>query len=311
MPHSLQAAVAVVLERHGGSQRKASAALRATYRQGGSSREIDLAAYLVSRLPATYAAVAKVLAEVARLRPDLSPASILDVGSGPGTASWAAVAQWPDLTEVTFIDNDRDFLALAGRLATAASHAGLRNATCVHASLADSPFAPRADLVIASYVLAELGLFELARAVATLWRAGKTVVLIEPGTPNGFARLRVARETLLAAGAKLVGPCPHEGACPIAAPDWCHFSVRLPRSRAHMHAKTATVPFEDEKFCWLAVTRTPAALPAARIIAPPRQSKVEIALPLCTPSGLETRHIPRRNKIAYAAARKLDWGDAL
>ena len=43
------------------------------------------------------------------------------------------------------------------------------------------------------------------------------------------------------------------------APDWCHFTQRLPRSRAHKQIKGAELPFEDEKFSYVALTRAPAA----------------------------------------------------
>ena len=41
----------------------------------------------------------------------------------------------------------------------------------------------------------------------------------------------------------------------LLAPDWCHFTQRLPRSRAHKQIKEADVPFEDEKFSYVALTR--------------------------------------------------------
>ena len=53
---------------------------------------------------------------------------------------------------------------------------------------------PPADLVVASYVLAELPQMEAARTAVKLWQAtGQMLVLIEPGTPQGFARIRSAR----------------------------------------------------------------------------------------------------------------------
>ena len=105
LPEALQGAVAAWLAGQGGSRREGTASLSATYRAGGSSAGIDLGAYLVARLPATFAAVARVLGELAARRPAFSPTSLLDAGSGPGTASWAAAAQWPGLEAVTFLDS--------------------------------------------------------------------------------------------------------------------------------------------------------------------------------------------------------------
>lgn len=282
------------------------------YRCGGASNDgIDLGAYLVARLPATYAAAARALAELKSRRPDFSPGSLLDAGAGPGTASWAATALWPAISGIAFLDNNGAFLDLARRLAAESGHAGLAGARAVAGDLERPEAAGTADLVIAAYALAELPAAR-AGAAAALWRAcGDTLVIIEPGTPHGFARILAARAALIAAGAHLLAPCPHMAACPLVAPDWCHFSVRLPRSREHMHAKAARVPFEDEKFAYLVAVRTPAATPAARILAPPRHSKAGIAFKLCTPAGLELRTIASRDRAAYKRARKQDWGDII
>eukprot|EP00887_Chlorella_sp_A99_P000173 scaffold13.g173.t1 len=52
--------------------------------------EAAAVAYAVARLPACYAALQRVLSEVRQLRPEFRPASVLDYGAGPGTATWAA-----------------------------------------------------------------------------------------------------------------------------------------------------------------------------------------------------------------------------
>jgi ribosomal protein RSM22 (predicted rRNA methylase) len=78
-----------------------------------------------------------------------------------------------------------------------------------------------------------------------------------------------------------------------------------------MRAKGGTVPYEDERYCWLAVSRArkSANAGAARILAPPQDSKPGIALKLCTPQGLETRFVARRDKLEFSAARKTQWSD--
>jgi ribosomal protein RSM22 (predicted rRNA methylase) len=118
---------------------------------------------------------------------------------------------------------------------------------------------------------------------------------------------------LIGAGARILAPCPHAAGCPLAEPDWCHFAVRLPRSRDHRLAKGAEVPFEDEKFAYLIAARPSvvAEPAAARVLARPKAGKPGIDLKLCTPAGLERRFVPRRDKPAHAIARRLDWGDPL
>ncbi|MCA3562465.1 MAG: SAM-dependent methyltransferase [Aestuariivirga sp.] len=311
LPQALQGAVAAWLGRNAGDRRRASAALSATYRAGGSSAGIDLGAYLVARLPATFAAVRRVLAELARLRPDLAPASLLDAGSGPGTASWTAAEQWPELAAVTFLDTSGPFLALAAELARHGP-APLALAAALQCSIGQLPEGLAADLVIAAYALAELPEARAAVIAGGLWRASrKALVLVEPGTPQGFARLRAVRQRLIGEGAIPVAPCTHALACPIAGDDWCHFRVRLPRSRAHMQAKSARVPFEDEPFAYLVLARDGARPQGARIVAPPQHAKPGVTLRLCGEGRLETRLIARRDSAAYKQARKLDWGGIL
>lgn len=139
-------------------------------------------------------------------------------------------------------------------------------------------------------------------------------MLVEPGTPAGYGRILAARSALLDAGAALLAPCPHAAACPLTGQDWCHFSVRLPRSHDHRVAKGAVVPFEDERFAYLVVARPSVRVAAsdARVLAPPTVTKPGIALKLCSPSGnLATALIGKRKKPAYAAARRMRWGDTV
>ena len=120
------------------------------------------------------------------------------------------------------------------------------------------------------------------------------------------------RETLIALGAHIVAPCPHALACPVAAPDWCHFSRRVARSRMHRRIKSADVPWEDEKFIYLAASRDPAPQPKARVIARPQIRGGTVKLTLCNRDGTRTEPLlSRRDGVRYAQARRLDWGDAI
>ena len=309
MTPELQHAVQAVLARAVGSLRPGSERLTSRYRGGGTSAGIDHPAYLAARLPATYAAVFRVLSELHVRRPHFAPESLLDVGAGPGTASWAAQALWPGLAAITMTDNDKAFLALARRLA-GMGPGPLATARFIERSMTAE--LPTANLVIAAYALAEVADHQQGVALASLCRAADGVlVLVEPGTPAGFQRLRRARQWLLAEGGIAVAPCTHYGACPLVGNDWCHFSVRLARSRAHMHAKRATTPFEDEKYAYLIMAREGAASGGGRVLAPPEHSKAGVTLKLCTPAGLESRRIASRDRLAYKAHSKTGWGERI
>jgi ribosomal protein RSM22 (predicted rRNA methylase) len=135
------------------------------------------------------------------------------------------------------------------------------------------------------------------------------LVLIEPGTTRGFSLIREAREQLLACGAHLVAPCPHAGACQIAAPDWCHFAARVERSSLHRRLKSAQLSYEDEKFSYLVVSRSAVDLPSSRVIRRPQQQPGLIVLDACTPEGIQSLRISRKDPARFRAARRAAWGD--
>jgi ribosomal protein RSM22 (predicted rRNA methylase) len=199
---------------------------------------------------------------------------------------------------------------LAERLAE--RHRILARADFVAGDLRDAAFSlPKAELVAASFVLAEID--EQEDIIARLWTAATdTLVLIEPGTPAGFDRIRQARQWLIEQGAHVLAPCTHDSHCPIEGSNWCHFSQRLPRSRDHLKMKDATVPFEDERYSYVAVSHAPVPrADLARIIAPPEESKAELVLPLCTERGLHRAIVSRRQRDRYVLLRKAKWGDTI
>ncbi|MBN9051312.1 MAG: SAM-dependent methyltransferase [Rhizobiales bacterium] len=315
LPAELTAALA--RESHGLS--RSDAARRAdvmsqTYRGGGGSAVIadprDALAYALVRMPATFAAVAACLDAVAAARPDFAPQSLIDAGAGPGTATWAARAAFSTLQTLSMLDANPALRDLAQRLAAASPV--MRDATYRLGDAATGLGAlAAADLTVASYVIAELDAPAAARLVERLWeKTAGVLLLVEPGTPDGTRRVLAARAHLIAAGAHVLAPCPHAAPCPMAEPAWCHFAQRLARSRDHLRIKQADVPYEDEKFSYLAVSRQPAVTRDSWVVATPRLSKAAVALRLCTPAGqLAEVAVPRRDKPAYAAARRLRWGD--
>jgi ribosomal protein RSM22 (predicted rRNA methylase) len=320
---SLPAALAAAIERrlHGVARSalaKRAAAISAHYRDGGGSgaallSEDDVTAYLVTRMPATYAASAAVLAEIARRAPGFAPVSLIDAGAGPGTASLAAAATWPGLSAITMIDTSAQLLAAGAALAADGDVAALRDARRVSGDLAR--VTGEADLVVAAYALAEIAEARLAEAVASLWRATTGVlVLVEPGTPAGSQRIRAVRAALIAAGGSVVAPCPHASPCPVVAPDWCHFAVRLARSRDHRLVKGADAPFEDEKYAYVVAARPGIAHAAitARVLAPPRLGKAGITAKVCGADGaIATLNIARRDGDAFRKWRRVGWGDGV
>jgi ribosomal protein RSM22 (predicted rRNA methylase) len=316
LPAELKAALDAKLQglsRNDAAER--AARISASYRGGGNSVTIrnaaDALAYALARMPATYAAITASLNALVETRPDFAPRSLLDVGAGPGTATWAAAETWSSLLNVVLLDANPALRELALGFANQSTRLQAMDYRLGEARAALAS-ADAADLVIASYVIGEMDAAEQRALAELMWsKARDTLLLIEPGTPAGYARIIALREQLIALGAHVAAPCPHDGKCPLSAPDWCHFAQRLPRSQAHRQIKGADVPFEDEKFSYVALTREPVTPRPSRVLAEPILNKVEISAKLCTPDGVTMVRVPRRDKDAYARARRWRWGDAV
>lgn len=317
LPAALRVAIAGLIEARGlAGLSTGQARMSDDYRAGKASSvalrsEPAIAGYLAARLPATYAAVRSALGRLQGQRPDITPRTLLDVGCGPGTASFAALDAYPGIEALTGVDHNPALLATARRLFETSGLAGSRRLTLTTGDVTrDIAPVPTADLVILSYALVESDLARAGAIATRLWACTADVlVLVEPGSPAGFQRLLAARTALMAAGATILAPCTHAHACPMVAPDWCHTSVRLARSREHLRAKAAAVPFEDEKFAYLIAARTAGApQTGSRIVAPPHHGKPGVTFRLCSAKGLETCTIAARDP-AFKAARKLEWGD--
>ena len=72
-------------------------------------------------MPATYAAVTASLNALGEITPDFAPNSLLDVGAGPGTATWAAAEAFPSLQAFTLLDANVALRTLALDLAADSS----------------------------------------------------------------------------------------------------------------------------------------------------------------------------------------------
>jgi len=275
------------------------------------SSEHDRLAYLAARLPATYAAARRVSTEAVARIPGLEIESLLDLGSGPGTAMWAAAESFANLEKVTLIERDSEFIDLGKRLAGHAMSAAVRQAQWQNADISTLGGLTPHDAVFLSYVVGELSPAGLRQVIGKAWAAAqKLMAVIEPGTPAGFSRILTARRELLDLGAVIAAPCPHERDCPMSGSDWCHFAARVERTSLHRLTKSGTLPYEDEKYSYILAARYDVARAPARVIRHPMKLKGHVRLQLCGSGGLSNKTVSRKNKGQYRAARKAEWGSA-
>lgn len=270
----------------------------------------DVVAYAAYRMPATFEAVRSALEAFADAVPDWSPDGHVDVGGGTGAATWAVSSTWEGTRPVTVLDWAEPALALGREIA--AAHPALRGAHWQRARIGTALALEPTDLVTVSYVLNELAAPDRAVLVDAAASAARAVVIVEPGTPDGYARVIEARDRLIAAGFRVAAPCPHSAACPIVpGTDWCHFSARVSRSSLHRQVKGGSLPYEDEKFSYVAAARFPVSPVPSRVVRRPQIRKGQVLLDLCeAEERLSRTTVTKKHGDLYRAARDADWGDA-
>ncbi|OBZ86296.1 Methyltransferase-like protein 17, mitochondrial [Choanephora cucurbitarum] len=288
-------------------------------------------AYAAGVLPSTFGAITNVLKEVNNRLADFNPQSMLDFGTGPGTAIWAAREIF-SFKECTGVDLSEDMLRVAEAL-----EAGIRREgdqpVDFKRYLAIDPAGPKTDLVVSAFTLGDISSTALLKStVEQLWTQTKDVlVLIDRGTPIGFSNIARARQWILdmkASEAHVVAPCSHDRPCPLlfspqAKPDhfWCHFSQRVQRPPFLMKTKHSKSNTEDSKYAYVVLRRgtrpnqtdtiESQAFRWSRLVQPALKKNGHVVMDVCSKEGeIQRMTIPRsQGKIPYRDARKAMWGD--
>ncbi|MDR2514836.1 MAG: small ribosomal subunit Rsm22 family protein [Christensenellaceae bacterium] len=294
-----------------GGAKALSARYRASEKRGDGQSLLggqeEVLSYALSRLPACYAAVCRALTIAGEGMELRQIGSVLDLGAGPGTASLAALSLCGP-KEVTLIERDAKMASLAVSLLHEAAPALQPN--LLLGEMGELPL-PESDLILAAYCLLELDGQKADEMVEKMARSAKKLLLIvEPGTPEGHARLMRWKKIALRCGGSLLAPCPRGAEpCPLEN-DWCAFAARVERSALHRRLKGGSLPYEDEKFGFIAIAKGAFERPVARIRRHPLKQKGFVELALCRAGLTESLRVPKSAGEAYRAARKAEQGDA-
>ncbi|KAJ1726176.1 37S ribosomal protein S22, partial [Coemansia biformis] len=204
----------------------------------------ETAAFVAAFTPGSYGVLFNVFDELARRLPGFRPQSILDFGSGPGTALWAAQEAWTGaVSRYTGIDVSEDMILAAERfIGEMPNDRAPQKAEFLRYLAPNQPNA-NADLVVSAFTLSELP-SDASRqtTVETLWNyTTDTLVLIDRGTPGASQMISDARDQLLKLAAAeegaeqpaaihTVAPFPNDKPNPTNnTPAWMHFSQRAQR----------------------------------------------------------------------------------
>ncbi|KAJ8011791.1 hypothetical protein DPEC_G00061920 [Dallia pectoralis] len=288
--------------------------------------------YMAARLAGGYAALKRALNEIKKNDPSFSPHSLLDFGSGLGTALWVGHSFWADtLKEMVCVDSSGAMNTIADLLL----RGGSEEEEPVIQQVYFRQFLPvspqvQFDIVVGAFSLSELGSQkEREDVVLTLWRKTNSyLVLVENGTKEGHQILMDARNTLLqkqknaaydSRKPSVFAPCPHDLPCPKLA--------QLPLVPCNFSQAYTPLPLpgapdrQTEKFSYLVLSRTNSAeevdigVPEwARLTGPVLRRPRHVHCQICCSSGdlkrvVVTAH--RHGRDVYRCARSSDWGDQL
>ena len=275
------------------------------------TEEIEALAYAAVRMPATYSAVNTALKNTFEIyNPEIE--SVLDVGAGTGAGTWA-VRNFVDLNDSICLEREDVMRNLGKNLMQESEIDELRSVKWEKFDLVTSDIGYKADLVICSYVLNELNEADRKMALEKLWNAtNKVLLIIEPGTPQGFTEIKELRRGLINKGGYIVAPCPNIEKCPMPENDWCHTTCRVARTKIHKLLKSGDAPYEDEKFSYIAVSKeTIEKKDFARVLRHPKIESGKITLQVCSSNGIEEKVVTKKDKELFKSARKTGCGDKL
>ncbi|HVO18197.1 MAG TPA: small ribosomal subunit Rsm22 family protein [Anaeromyxobacter sp.] len=272
-----------------------------------------LGAYLLFYWPVSYLQARGVLSELPR-----RPRRVLDLGSGPGPAAFAALDA--GAAEVVAADRSRAALSAATALAGEAGEPlSVREWNPTRpAPLRELGGGRPFDLVVMGHVLNELwkGQDEAARRAGLLEEAlellapGGSLVVIEPALRETSRALLRVRDLLVERGIAVRAPCLFRGPCPALARegDWCHAerAVEPPPLVAQI-ARAAGLRREAVKMSYLVLAPRgegwplPPAGRTFRIVSEPLAGKGRLRYMGCGPEGrmgisLQEKHVAEANR---------------
>ena len=271
------------------------------------TNESEAVSYVISRMPATYAAVYSVFKQIlANYNEKMT--SLLDVGAGTGAGTWA-VNEIENMSQITCLEIEKSMSNIGKKLM---KNTALDNVQWKSYDILQDEIVEKADIVLTSYMINELSEQEREKAVLKLWQAtDKLMVVIEPGTPEGFKNILNIRNLIKEQGGYIVAPCCCNDGCPIKENDWCAFYARVARSSIHRQAKGGNLGYEDEKFSYIAFSKMPVEITGERILRHPQINSGFVKVKLCTADGIQEKTYSKKDGEIYKKIKKLDAGEKI
>lgn len=270
--------------------------------------EIEALAYSIMRMPATYGAVYTALKHTLE-RMDGNIQSVVDIGAGTGAATWA-ISELLDTKDIQCFEREQVMLELGKSFMS--QNPNLKDVSWKYMDIVEDDLDVKADLVVTSYMLNEIKPEERENVINKLMKSSNHIILIiEPGTPAGFKNIREVQKIAIENGFHIIAPCTFQGVCSLPDRDWCHSIVRMERTKVHKLLKSADLPYEDEKFSYIAISKEKYDNSGIRILRHPMIEKGKITLKVCHNGEIEDMIVTKKDKELFKMVKKKKCGDMI
>ena len=271
--------------------------------------EIEALAYSIMRMPATYGAVYTALKHTLE-RIDNNIQSVVDIGAGTGAATWA-ISELLATKNIRCFEREPVMLEL-GKSFMAQNPKLIKDISWQYTDIVKDKLDVKADLVVASYMLNEIKPENRKDVINKLINSSNQITLIiEPGTPEGFKNIKEVQKIAIENNLHMIAPCTFQGVCPLPDEDWCHSIVRMERTKVHKVLKNADLPYEDEKFSYIAISKEKYDNSGSRILRHPMIEKGKITLKVCHNGKIEDTIITKKDKELFKMVKKKKCGDLI
>lgn len=273
------------------------------------SKEKEALAYSIMRMPATFCAVTTTLKHTLDIASNCNIETVLDIGAGTGAATWA-INEILNPKEIICLEREAAMRNVGQTLMK--YNEDMRKVEWIDADITNFQITKGADLIIASYMINELKQEERKNAIKKILNLdSKIILIIEPGTPEGFKNIKEIQKIALDNSAYIIAPCTSQETCKLPEDDWCHTTVRVERNKTHKLLKSGAAPYEDEKFSYIAISKENFGTAESRILRHPQIETGKITLKLCTNGKIEEKITTKKDKELFKQAKKKKCGDSI
>ena len=273
--------------------------------------DLDTISYSVIRMPATYSAIRTCLEKIKEIH-DFEINSLLDIGSGTGAAEWAVIDTF-DVKDIVCLEREKAMRELSQKYFS--YNEDLKNVKFIDADILNEQLNFSKDLCVLSYIINELSEENRLKVIEKVLNyTNKVLLIVEPGTPEGFKNIKKVRDYAFENGYEIIAPCTgFFGRCDIPENDWCASSVRVQRSKEHKYLKDAEIGFEDEKFSYVAISMKKGCFNvndnSKRILRHPKIQNGRIEVKSCKSGEIKEEVITKKDKELFKALKKKNIGD--